>query len=221
MPIPSDYPTPARTTAKDRALSQLQKWIIEGTLQPGEKLQDAEIANALGVSRTPVREALQLLEAQGLVQMFPGKDTRVTPIDREQVSKLYAPLEALHAVAVTVAVGQIQPEQIQQLRELNRSFNQCIMDKDPYQALDFDEEFHSLILEIADNPYITSFCSSLQMHIRRLKFLFLNRSFGQTQTAVQEHEQIIKALEAQDAEAAARIMKLNLTRPLLELEQLL
>ncbi|WP_028559593.1 GntR family transcriptional regulator [Paenibacillus pinihumi] len=218
MPIPSDYPTPARTTAKDRALSQLQKWIIEGTLQPDEKLNDAEIANALGVSRTPVREALQLLEAQGLVQMFPGKDTRVTTINKHEISKLYEPLEALHAVAVKSAANNIQPEQIRQLRELNLSFSESIMDKDPYQALKYDEQFHDLILEIADNPYIISFCSSLQMHIRRFKFLFLNQPLGQTQTAVHEHEEIIQALEVQDAEKAARIIKQNLTRPLHEFE---
>ena len=77
MPIPTNFAVPGRISAKDRSFSQIQRWIIDGTLQPGEKLNDADLAGALGVSRTPIREALQLLEGQGLVEMHPGKDTRV------------------------------------------------------------------------------------------------------------------------------------------------
>ncbi|MFD7523001.1 MULTISPECIES: GntR family transcriptional regulator [Paenibacillus] len=214
MPIPDNYSTPVRSTAKDRTLSQLQKWIIDGTLQPDEKLNDAELAAALGVSRTPVREALQLLEAQGLVQMFPGKDTRVTRIDKDDIHKPYAPLGVLHALAAEMAAQLIQPEQIEQLRELNQAFAKCILEKDLYQALEYDEEFHNLIVEIADNSYITSFCSSLQLHIRRFKYVFLSHPIEQTQTAVQEHEQIIQALQDRDSATAARIIKQNLSRPL-------
>ncbi|WP_312876358.1 GntR family transcriptional regulator [Paenibacillus agri] len=221
MPIPSDYPKPTRSTAKDLALSQLKKWIIEGTLQPDEKLNDAALAAAIGVSRTPVREALQLLEAQGLVQMFPGKDTRVTTIDKDHISKLYAPLGVLHALAVETAAQRIEPEQIQQLRELNRLFTQSIKDKDLYQALEYDEEFHNLIMEIGDNPYIVSFCSSLQIHIRRFKYFFLKQPLGQTLAAAEEHEQIIQALEEHDSDTASRIVKQNLLRPLAEFEQIL
>jgi DNA-binding GntR family transcriptional regulator len=74
MPVPKHFSSPMRITAKERALSQIQKWIIDGTLQPGEKLLDAELAESLAVSRTPVREALQLLEVQGLVEMHPGRE---------------------------------------------------------------------------------------------------------------------------------------------------
>lgn len=214
MPIPSNYPAPARASAKELALTQLQQWIIEGTLQPGEKLNDAELAAALGVSRTPVREALQLLEVQGLVQMFPGKDTRVTTIDKDQINKLYAPLAVLQALAVETTVQRIQPEHIQQLRELNRQFNQYVLDGDLRQAIEYDEAFHLLIVELAGNPYIVSICSSLFIHIRRFKYIFLKKPLLQTQTALEEHEKIIQALENGDAELAAQIIKQNLTRPM-------
>ncbi|MFD0710450.1 GntR family transcriptional regulator [Paenibacillus sp. GCM10027626] len=220
MPIPTNYETPVRTSAKDRALSQLQKWIIDGTLQPDEKLNDAELAAALGVSRTPVREALQLLEVQGLVQMYPGKDTRVTTIDKEMIGKLYATLGALHALAAETAAQLIEPGQIEQLRELNAAFARAIKAKDIYQALEYDEEFHNLIVELSDNPYTVSFCSSLQMHIRRFKFVFLKQPLGQTMAAAEEHEQIIDALEKRDAQAASRLIKQNLSRPLEEYNKL-
>ncbi|WP_088835063.1 GntR family transcriptional regulator [Paenibacillus tyrfis] len=221
MPIPKDYLTPVRLSAKDKTLTQLQKWIIEGTMQPDEKLNDAEIAAALGVSRTPVREALQILEMQGLVQMFPGKDTRVTTIDKATILKLYPTLAALHALAAETAARLIQPEQVQQLHELNDSFAKYVEDNDLYQAIEYDEKFHNMIVDISDNPYIVSFSSSLQMHIRRYKYIFLKRPLGESQAAAQEHQEIIRALEAHDSEEAAHLMKKNLLRPLDQIQQIL
>ena len=72
MPIPQNYSAPVKLSAKDRAYNQIQEWIVDGTLVPNEKINDAQLANALGISRTPVREALQLLALQGLVAMKPG-----------------------------------------------------------------------------------------------------------------------------------------------------
>ena len=73
MPIPVDHTRPVRVSAKESAHLQLQQWIIDGTLQPGEKLVDTELAEALNLSRTPIREALQLLEVQGFIEMFLGE----------------------------------------------------------------------------------------------------------------------------------------------------
>ncbi|BFH63694.1 GntR family transcriptional regulator [Paenibacillus azoreducens] len=221
MPIPTDYSTPVRLSAKDRALSQIQRWIIEGTLQPEEKLNDAELASALGVSRTPVREALQILEMKGLVQMSPGKDTRVTKIEEADIVKLYAPLAALHALAAETAAPLIQPEHIRKLHELNDKFAKFMDEEDLYQAIEYDEKFHNLIVDISDNPHIASFSSSLQMHIRRYKYIFLKKPLGESQTAAQEHREIIHALEAHDAEGAARCMKRNFLGPLEEVKRLL
>lgn len=202
-------------------MSQLQKWIIDGTLQPGEKLNDTELSEALGVSRTPIREAFQLLEVQGLIQTFPGKETRVTTLEKDDILKLYAPLTALQALAAELAAQNVQQEHIDQLRAINASFNEYVNNEQLYEAMEYDEEFHETILLIANNPHISSFCSSLQMHIRRYKYIFIKRPNWESQAAVDDHEAIIKALEASDSEAAARLMKHNLERPLEHLDKML
>ncbi|CAH0119248.1 MULTISPECIES: GntR family transcriptional regulator [unclassified Paenibacillus] len=219
MPIPANYSTPVRISAKDRALSQIQRWIIDGTLQPGEKLNDAELAEALGVSRTPVREALQLLEVQGLVQMQPGRDTRVTTIEKEDILKMYSTLSALHALAAELAAPLILPEQIEMLKRLNAEFAQAIETGQPYQAMELDEQFHGMIIDAADNPYISSFSASLQIHIRRYKYVFLKRPFPSANASVLEHEALVAALEKGDGKSAADIMKQNIWRPMTELQQ--
>jgi len=221
MPIPHNYSAPARMSAKERALSQLQRWMIDGTFQPGEKLIDAELADALGVSRTPVREALQLLEIQGLVEMHPGKDTRVTMIRKDDILHLYSTLAALHGLAAELAAPRIVPAQLEQLRGMNAQFREAIGSGQPYQAMEADESFHNLIVDISDNPYVASFSSSLQIHIRRFKYVFLKQPVGATLTSVNEHEELIRALENRDSKAAAEAMKQNLLRPMRELYALL
>ncbi|PYI56206.1 GntR family transcriptional regulator [Paenibacillus flagellatus] len=221
MPIPSNYSAPARLSAKERALSQIQRWITDGTLQPGEKLVDAELAEALGVSRTPVREALQLLEIQGLVEMHPGKDTRVTTIRKDDILQLYPTLAALHALAAESAAPLIVPAQLEQLRELNAQFREAIENGQPYQAMEADEHFHNLIVEASDNPYVAAFSSSLQIHIRRFKYVFLKQPVTANHASVVEHAAIVDALEKRDAEAAAAMMKQNLLRPMRELHAII
>ncbi|WP_282940205.1 GntR family transcriptional regulator [Paenibacillus sp. RC67] len=221
MPIPANFSSPTRMSAKERALSQIQRWIIDGTLQPGEKLIDAELAESLAVSRTPIREALQLLEVQGLVSMHPGKETKVTNIEKDDILKMYPTLAVLHALAAEMAAITVQPQQIETLKELNLQFSKAIEAAQPYQAMELDEQFHNLIVDASDNAYIASFSASLQIHIRRFKYVFLKQQLTATLASVQEHAAIIEALAKGDSEAAAAMMKQNLIRPMKELHALI
>ncbi|MFF2093199.1 GntR family transcriptional regulator [Paenibacillus sp. NPDC058174] len=221
MPVPKDFASPIRMTAKERAFSQLQRWIIEGTLLPGEKLLDAELAESLAVSRTPIREALQLLEVQGLVSMHPGKETRVTLIEKDDILKMYPTMAVLHALAAEHAAALITPQQIETLKSLNEQFGAAIDSGQPYQAMEIDEQLHNIIVEASDNAYIASFSASLQIHIRRFKYVFLKQPNTSTLGSVEEHAALISALENRDAAAASAIMKQNLIRPMNELYSLI
>lgn len=221
MPIPSNYVAPMRVSAKDRAFSHIQRWIIDGTLEPGGKLVDAQLAEALSVSRTPVREALQLLEVQGLVQMQPGKDTRVTEIEKDDILKVYPTLATLHALAAGFASIHIVPQHIEQLQEWNAKFTEAIRRGEPYQAMEYDEQFHNLITDVADNPYLTSFHISLQNHIRRFKYVFLKQTYAMNVASIDEHEQIIQALRVGDIEKLETSIKQNILRPMRELYALM
>ncbi len=221
MPVPKNFSSPARMSAKERAFSQIQRWIIDGTLQPGEKLIDSELADSLSVSRTPIREAFQLLEVQGLVSMHPGKETKVTEIEKDDILKMYSTMAALQALAAENTAKIIVPEQIEQLRLLNLEFAKAIQSGQAYQAMETDEQFHNLIVELTDNPYIATFSASLQIHIRRFKYVFLKQPITATQASVDEHALIIEAFEKRDSEHAQAIMKQNFTRPMQELHGLL
>jgi DNA-binding GntR family transcriptional regulator len=204
-------------SAKERAFTQIQHWIIDGTLHPGEKLIDAELAETLSVSRTPIREALQLLEMQGLVSMQPGKETRVKRVEKEDVLKMYPTLAALHSLAAEQAAKVIEQEQTAKLCDLNAAFRVAIESGRPYQAMELDEQFHSLIIDISNNPYVANFSASLQIHIRRFKYVFLKQPGTSTLASADEHDALIAALRAHDSTLAAATIRQNIIRPMNEL----
>jgi DNA-binding GntR family transcriptional regulator len=221
MPIPKDFSSRIRISAKEKAFNQIQRWIIDGTLEPGEKLYDGEISEALGVSRTPVREALLLLQTQGFIEMHAGRETKVTTISKHDVIKIYPPLASLQALAAEETAKTITNDQIEKLKEINRQYEAAIASDQPFQSMELDEQFHDFIIEIADNPYVSHFSSTLQLHIRRLKYLFLKDHLTSKHESVQEHERMIKAFTDRDHETASMIMKQNWLRPMEEVYSVL
>ncbi|KAA0965077.1 GntR family transcriptional regulator [Sporosarcina sp. ANT_H38] len=217
MPIPTDHAKPLRISAKENAFNQLQQWIIDGTLHPGEKLNDTELASALGVSRTPIRESLQLLEVQGFVKMYPGKATQVTEVDKESITDLLPPLAALQALSAELAISQLTEETIALLESINERFAEAVYTKDYFFALKIDEEFHQIIVDVANNSYIHSMVASLQAHVRRL---FFHNSIILTEKSIDEHSKIIMSLKNRNAEEVSSIMRGNWLRAIEEFHSL-
>ncbi|ASK61538.1 GntR family transcriptional regulator [Virgibacillus phasianinus] len=217
MPIPSNHSKPIRQSAKESAFSQLQQWIIDGTLHPGEKLNDTELAQALGVSRTPVRESLQLLEVQGFTKMYPGKATQVTDVKGESIKDLLPPLAALQALSAELAISHLTVEIIVLLEDTNKKFAEAIQSKSYFSALRLDEEFHKIIVDTADNPYIHNMVASLQAHVRRL---FFHNSIILTEKSIEEHSTIIRLMKENDSKQVSEVMKDNWLRAIDEFSSL-
>lgn len=210
MPVPADYQAEERLSAKERAFRQIQEWIIDGTMQPGEKLNDADIAKAINVSRTPVREALQILSQQGFVTMKPGSCTYVNESNPDDLANLLPPLAALQALACQTAAGKCLPQAFyQKLEELNREFEEALKTGDFYAALKKDEQFHKRIVDSCENPYISNITQMLQAHVRKL---FFQKAIVLKMESVREHDQIIQALQNRDAQQAERIARENWLR---------
>lgn len=215
MPIPNNHLKPIRKTAKENAFHELQQWIIDGTLKPGEKLNDKELAEALGVSRTPIRESLQMLEAEGFVKMYPGKATIVTEVDEASINELLPPLAVLQSLAAELAVPFLTDDILQLLEETNEKFAHAIRSKNYFLAIKTDEQFHQTIVDTANNPYIITILSSLQAHVRRL---FFHHSIILTEKSIEEHNKIIKSLQERNIKKAATIMRSNWLRAIEEFQ---
>ncbi|MCZ2259683.1 GntR family transcriptional regulator [Sporosarcina sp. G11-34] len=217
MPVPNDHAKPIRKTAKESAFIQIQQWIIDGTLLPGEKLNDIELAKALGVSRTPIRESLQLLEVQGFVEMFPGKATQVTAVEKESITELLPPLAALQALSAELAIPLLSDETISLLESTNKRFSEAVHAQDYFSAIKIDEEFHQIIVDTANNPYIISMIASLQAHVSRL---FFHNSIVLTQQSIKEHDQIIDLMKEGNTATVSSVMRDNWLRAIDEFNNL-
>lgn len=215
MPVPLNHSKPVRLSAKENAFNQLQQWIIDGTLLPGEKLNDTELADALGISRTPIRESLQLLEARGFVKMYPGKATQVTEVERDAIKDLLPPLAALQSLSAELAIDHLTEEQLMQLENVNDRFADAIHSNNGYAALKVDEEFHQVIVDITKNTYIQGIVESLQAHVRRHYF---HNSIVLTEKSIDDHKTIITSMKHGDKEKVVDVMKENWLRTLQEFQ---
>lgn len=193
-------------SAKQKVYETVKDWIIEGQFQPGERVSDIEIADFFHISRTPVREALQLLESQKLVKTYPGKATIVTELGKDNIEKWYLPMVKLQQLGMSLAVPVITQPQLKQLRRLSEAFEEAVKEQDkPMKILSTDKNFHMYILEIAGNEYIIDFCNILWIHIQRLEYSFFRDTV--LAESLDEHERIIEALEMKDCYSAELLIK--------------
>lgn len=218
MPLPDKELVFERMSAKKKVYETVKDWIIEGQLKPGERVSDIEIAEYFKISRTPVREALQLLEAQKLIKSYPGKATIVTEMETGNIEKWYLPMVSLQQLAITLAADKITPGHISRLRDLGERFKKCIDEQNTMAILKADKEFHSCILDVAGNEYINDFCDVLWIHIQRLEYGFFRDSL--LEQSVEEHDKIIHALEIRDGYSASLLVKAHWERTVLMLREL-
>lgn len=211
MPIVDDVIPIPRRSARSLVYDQLTVWIENGVLEPDEVIKDSEIAKRLGVSRTPVREALQMLERSGAVHVIPGRSVRVASARPEDAMLIYPPLAALHAVAGEVGTPATTADDLACMRTLNDQLLDAVIKRDAARARDVDDLFHDVLVRRANNHYLSGAIESLQIHTRRLSTLYFEQ-VGPAHESYEEHQAIMEAVERGDAVAAAERTRSNFMR---------
>jgi DNA-binding GntR family transcriptional regulator len=193
---------PSRTDYVEEVYRVLLDAISDGSLAPGERLTQEEIAEQLSVSRSPVLQALRLLKKDGLVQDAPGRGLLVTPLDPQAIGKLYEVRGALDALAARLAAtrgARIDPALIAAGRRVSRG-------KDVKALIDADVAFHHALYEASGNPLIAQSAQTHWVHLRRVMGAVLQAS-GSRDAIWDEHQAIAEAVKAGDAELAARLVE--------------
>ena len=208
MPIPVQTSFEAPKSAKIRIYEALREWIIDGTLQPGEKILDSEISQYFSVSRTPVREAMQMLAEQKLIDVRPGKESRISEIDIVDIPQTYKMLAELHSTAIDFAFDKIEGAVIERLRNANRSIQEAYRNHDIKGCRGYDKEFHDIIVELAGNDFLKSFCETLNSHAARIENIYFSKITDMDEL-ICEHNAIIAALDERDLPRAKEYMRAN------------
>jgi DNA-binding GntR family transcriptional regulator len=202
MPIPTGTPAVDRTLLRDDVYRRLRDAIVDGTFRPGEQLRDGELAGWLGVSRTPVREALLRLGASGLVVALPGRSTTVSAIDVQVVRDAKDVVAAMHELAVRQMAGRLSPQDLDRMRDANRRFAGAVASGNVSAALDADEELHRIPVSALGNHALEAVLERFDPLIRRAERM----RFGvDGRTSVDRHEQLIDLIEAGDEKGAASV----------------
>jgi DNA-binding GntR family transcriptional regulator len=207
MPIPQRVGVISRSLLRENAYRSIRDAIVDGTFHPGERLNDAELAQWLGVSRTPVREALTRLEEGGLVQTKPGRYTMVSPLDVQAARAAQTVTAAMHELAVREAVPTLSADEINAMREANARFAAALQANDVDAAIAADDEFHGVAVTAAANPALRAVLEQFTPVLRRLERLRFSSVSGRGSVAL--HEQIIARCEAGDVEGAAAAARAN------------
>lgn len=203
MPIPAERSPLDRTLLRDDVLGTLRAAIIDGTLEPGEQLRDGELASWLGVSRTPVREALLELARSGLVVARPGRSTIVSTIDLRRVREARDVVASMHALAVRTAAPSLTPADIDDMRAANERFEAAIAARDTDAALRADGELHGIPVRVCGNRVLQTVLEQFEPLIERAVRLRFGSPEGWA--SLSRHAELIDRCAAGDADAAAEL----------------
>lgn len=190
-------------TVQQGVAADLRKAILTRRLAPGQALRQDELASMLGTSRTPIREALWQLEAEGLVTFRPRRGATVASLSREDIEDVFEIRAEVEGLAARLAASRIAPADVRQLERLNADMDRALTS--PERFLTVDNEFHTTIVRCSHRPRVQALASSLRASVEHYLRAYawqphvLERSSDQ-------HRRIVAALEAADAEGADRLM---------------
>ncbi len=184
---------------RDVVFQTLREAILKGELKPGERLMELQLAAKLGVSRTPIREAIRMLELEGLAVTVPRKGAEVAKMTEKDMEDVLQIRRCLDELAVSLACEKIDKEQLQQLKVALEEFEESIRKGEVGQIAQADMAFHDTIYKAADNPKLMTLLNNLreQMYRYRVEYLKDESTYPKL---IAEHQEIYGGLVRQDKE---------------------
>jgi DNA-binding GntR family transcriptional regulator len=187
----------------DRVQAVLRERVLNGELEPGSRLHQENISEELGVSRSPVREALARLAADGLVELLPNRGARVADVTLEDMRASYEARLGVEPLAARFAAARHQPEDLEQMRAAVSAQRRARSPRATYTAI---RRFHLAVVEAAANQQLARFADSLWAGRIGLHVFLRQADSATLAVDIEEHESIVAAIEAGDAAAAERLM---------------
>lgn len=190
---------------RDVVFNTLRKAILRGELKPGERLMEIQLANKLGVSRTPIREAIRKLELEGLVLMIPRKGAEVAQITEKNMQDVLEVRKALEELSVQLACERITPEQVEEMKLAAEEFRKVLKSGDVTKIAEADVKFHDVIFAATNNQRLVTLLNNLREQMYRFRVEYLKQKECYPQL-LEEHEKLIALISGGNVEEACEIM---------------
>lgn len=198
--------TDAYLPLRDVVFNTLREAILKGEIKPGERLMELQLAAKLGVSRTPIREAIRMLEQEGLAVTVPRRGAEVAKMTEKDMQDVLQVREALDELAASIACELITEEELDQLEQAMRDFESATRTKDIKRIADTDMVFHDIIYQATKNPKLVNILNNLreQMYRYRVEYLKGEENYP---VLLKEHREILTGFRAKDKKLVTDIMR--------------
>ena len=188
---------------RDVVFENLRTAILEGNLKAGQRLMEVQLAEQLGVSRTPIREAIRKLELEGLVVMLPRKGAYVANMSFKDLIDVLEIRASLEGLAASLASERLRDEDIVELERVAKEFERSVRETDIDNVLKKDVEFHEKIFLMANNKKLYHLITSLWEQVHRFRVTYVS-NYEASLSLVDEHNRILEAIKSGDSESAKK-----------------
>ena len=193
---------------RDVVFNTLREAILKGDLKPGERLMELQLASKLGVSRTPIREAIRMLEQEGLAVTTPRKGAEVAKMTLKDMEDVLEIRDALDELAVRIACQKISDEQLRQLEDMKELFEKSTQTGNVKKIAEADVTFHDVIYEATGNPKLVTLLNNLREQVYRYRVEYIKDPKNYP-TLIAEHEAILESLKNRDVKNAVEAMHVH------------
>jgi DNA-binding GntR family transcriptional regulator len=200
-----------RTGLHEQAAMRLRNLIVHGELPPGQPLPEGDLSEALGISRTPLREALKQLAAEGLVELHLNRSAVVTPFRREELNDLFEAVSGVERCAAELAATRMAARDVEQLEALQERIERYHDHGELRDYFETNQQIHTAIVDFARNAVLKATHEVLLARAERARFFALS-VLGRWDESVREHRDILAALKAGDADHAGRLLGGHVSR---------
>ena len=194
---------------RDVVFNTLRQGILKGDLKPGERLMEIHLANRLGVSRTPIREAIRMLELEGLVTMVPRKGAEVARISKQDLRDVLEVRRSLDSLAVSLACERIEEEEKEALKMAEDDFERAVATGDVTAIAQADVGFHDVILKASKNGRLMQMVNNLAERVYRYRLEYI-KDVRNHARLVEEHRKIMKYVDEGDKDNACSMIEMHI-----------
>ncbi len=201
----------SQRTLAQKTAHKIRDLIHKNILEGGEKLNEVKLCEQLGVSRTPLREALRVLSAEGLVQIHPNRGAFVANISMEELRHTFEVMSILEGSCARLAAERLTNADLAELEKLHEQLEKHYRNKDPHAYVKRNQDYHEFIQEKAGNPVLSRIASGLRGRILLHRFRQIYRP-GRLDGSMEEHRALMEAFRAREGERAEKLMQLHLEK---------
>lgn len=196
---------------REMVYEELKMQILTGEIVPGTRMMEVELAKEIGVSRTPIREAIRKLEKEGLVTIEPRRGAYASQISTEDMVEILEVRQNMEGLAAFFAASRMKPEQFAMLREASDKYNNAVANGNMEDMIKYDTKFHRIIVESCNNKILVQMIEQLHELVLRFRYIYYD-NFRRAENMPEEHKAIMNAIGSGNADAAREAADVHIDR---------